>query len=157
MVLVVCARTTQGLTGTHNQLSGWPAGDAGPLLAPAVITLSVGPSPSATALLLTIDPASAAITASAAGGSLHYFRLADATLRPLPAEATLTLARGDAYIAVSPGARRLADSPAMARYLHLHDGFNAEHLADGLLRFLAQESGQAEFPEDVTVLVVEAR
>jgi len=106
---------------------------------------------------LLIDPAAATITASAASGGLHYFRLADATLRPLPAETALTLARGDAYIAVSSGARRLADSPAIARYLHLHDGFNAERLAEGLLRFLAQESGQAEFPEDVTVLVVEAR
>jgi len=107
-------------------------------------------------LRLAVDPA-ATLTASAAGGSLHYFRLADATLRPLPADAALTFARGDAYIAVSPGARRLADSPAIARYLHVHDGFNAERLAEGLLRFLAQESGQADFPEDVTVLVVEAR
>ena len=157
MTLVLCAKTSRGLSGSHNRLTGWADDRAGPLTAPAEIALTADDASRAALLHLAIDPAAATLAATAGGGSLHYFRLADATLRPLPAEATLPLARGDAYIAVSPGARRLADSPAIARYLHLHDGFNAERLADSLLRFLAQESGQAEFPEDVTVLVVEAR
>jgi len=156
MMIVVSAQTRPGLSRDHAQLSGWPEGLSGPLAAPVEIRLTDHAQPEIVLLRLAVDPA-AALTASAAGGSRHYFRLADATLRPLPAEAALTFARGDAYIAISPGARRLADSPTIARYLHVHDGFNAERLADGLLRFLAQESGQAEFPEDVTVLVVEAR
>jgi hypothetical protein len=157
MILVVCAKTSQGLSGDHNQLAGCTASQSGPLTAPVEITLEGATTPPARLMRLAIDPAAATLAASSTNGSLHYLRLANATLRPLPPEAALSFARGDAYIAVSPGARRLADSPAIARYLHLHDGFNAERLAEGLLRFLAQESGQTEFPEDVTVLVVEAR
>jgi hypothetical protein len=98
------------------------------------------------------------LTASATGGTLHYFRFADATLRPLPpAPPALPFARGDAYIALSPGALRLADAPAIARFIHLRDYFNADRLARGLLEFLGQQAGLAGFPEDVTVLVVEAR
>ena len=155
MNLVVSAKIGQGKSNRGDQLTGWPVGQTGPLAAPADITLWGG-APLAL-LRLTLDPAAASLSAVAAGGCLHYFRLADATLRPLPPQAALALARGDAYIALSPGALRLADSPAIARYLHLYDGFNAERLAEGLLRHLAQESGQAEFPEDVTVIVVEAR
>src|SRR5258708_1943659 len=157
MNLVACAKIRQGQSGRHNQLSGWPNGQSLSLTEPVKILVADDAASQTELVRLAIDPAAATISASAAGGSRHYFRLAHATLRPLPAEAMLSLASGDAYIAVPPGARRLADSPAMARYLHLHDGFNAEHLADGLLRFLAQEAGQADFPEDVTVLVVEAR
>jgi len=147
-------KTRPGRAAPHEVVTGSPADQTSPLAAPAAITLwGSGSSP---LLRLTVDPAAASLSA-AADGCRHYFRLADATLRPLPVEAALSLARGDAYIAVSPGALRLADSPAIARYLHVHDGFNAERLAEGVLRFLAQESGQAEFPEDVTVIVVEAR
>ena len=143
-----------GRAAPYEHVAGWPADQPGPLAAPTAITLwGNNTSP---LLRLAVDPAAAAVSA-VSEGCLHYFRLADATLRPLPAEAALTLARGDAYIAVSPGALRLVDSPAIARYLHVHDGFNAERLAEGVLRFLAEETGQAEFPEDVTVIVVEAR
>jgi hypothetical protein len=157
MILVVSAKARRGLSHQHEHLAGWLSGKAGPVLAPVEVTLAGGGAPGATLVRLAIDPVTATLAAATAGGSRHYFRLADATLRPLPAEASLSFARGDAYIAVSPGARLLADSPAIARFLHLRDGFNAERLADGLLSFLAHESGQAEFPEDVTVLVVEAR
>jgi hypothetical protein len=39
----------------------------------------------------------------------------------------------------------------------LRDDFNAERLAEGLLRQLADVSGQTDFPNDVTVIVVECR
>ena len=108
-------------------------------------------------------------------GFFHYFRLADATLIPLPPEheatrhkpgrlpggrpqgSPLQFAAGDAYIAVSPGAGRLADSPGIARFLHLRDYFNAEKMAEALLAHLLELAGTDEIPEDVTVLVVEAR
>ena len=157
MILVVSAKNRPGMAGHHDHLDGWPSGETGPLLAPVEVTLSGSAAPGACLVRMAIDPGSATLAASTTGGSQHYFRLAEATLRPLPAEAALSFARGDAYIAVSPGARLLAASPAIARFLHLRDGFNAERLAAGLLRFLGQESGQAEIPEDVTVLVVEAR
>lgn len=157
MILAVSAKTVLGRSNGADVLRGWAAGKTASLTAPVEIVLAASDVLNTERLYLTIDPAGANLSASAADGSLHYFRLADATLRPLPPEVSLSLARGDAYVAVSRGARRLADSPAIARYLHLHDGFNAERLADGLLRHLAQESGLAEFPEDVTVIVVEAR
>jgi hypothetical protein len=155
MILTASAKTRPGLTTNHVRLAGWPAG---PITAPVEITLWCAAEPQACLVRLTLDPASATLAASAAGGSQHYFRLADATLRPLPPEApALSFACGDAYIALSPGARRLAVTPSIARFLHQRDGFNAERLAESVLDFLAQESGQADFPEDVTVLVVEAR
>jgi hypothetical protein len=158
MVLIASTKTRQGRGTNHLRLAGWPAAQTGPVVAPAEIILSCAAEPRACIIRLALDPASATLTATAAGGSLHYFRLADATLRPLPAQAlAMSFARGDAYIALSPGARLLAGSPAIARFLHLRDGFNAERLAESVLNFLAQESGQAEFPEDVTALVVEAR
>ncbi len=157
MGINLAVKTRPGLSGNHHRLDGWRGGEAGPVTAPVEVTLSGGPAPGAALVRLAIDPAAATLAAATTGGSWHYFRLADATLRPLPADAALTFARGDAYIAVSPGARLLVNSPAIARFLHLRDGFNAERLAGGLLSFLAQESGRVEFPEDVTVLVVEAR
>jgi hypothetical protein len=157
MVIIVSAKTRQGLSGEHDRLAGWPPGAASAVTAPLAITLFPGSATQAGLIQITLDPVVTTLAAASAGSSPHYFRLADATLRPLPAAATLALARGDAYIAVSSGALRLADSPAMACYLHVHDSFNAERLAEGLLGFLAHSSSQAEFPEDVTVLVVEAR
>ena len=157
MRMSLAAKAHMGPLGYHDRLDGWPNDEAGPLTAAVEITLSGGDAGQTLLVHLVINLGAATVAATAAGGSQHYFRLADATLRPLPAEAALSFDRGDAYIAVSPGARRLADGPAIARFLHLRDGFNAERLADGLLSFLAQESGAAEFPEDVTVLVVEAR
>jgi hypothetical protein len=112
----------------------------------------------------------------AAPGVAHYLRLADATLTPLPPEhegmrhrlVTWQLARvqpggpgtplrlpleaGDAYIAVAGSP---LDSPAIARFVHLRDYFNAERLADALrseLQNLAPHLAPA-----TTILVIEAR
>lgn len=91
-------------------------------------------------------------------GIWHYFRLADATLKPLTNQpGPLAFAPGDAYIALSPGARRIADSPAVAGFLHMRDDFDAEKLADALLDRLAEMAGLDELPEDITALVIEAR
>lgn len=126
------------------------------------------------ALRLRLDPEALTLHFVAQPGVLHYFRLADATLIPLPPAhppalhnplsrqahwhgPTLTLAAGDAYIALSPGAARLADSPAVARFLHLRDYFNAEKLAEALLAHLFELAGDDPPAEAVTVLVVEAR
>ena len=146
-----------GQTDQRDRLDGWQAGAAGPILATVEIVLTGGNPQSDGQIRLAIDPSAKSLAAWAAGRSQHYFRLADATLRPMPAETRLALARGDAYIALSPGALRLASRPAVARYLHVRDDFNAERLAEGLLHFLADEYGQAALPEDVTVLVIEAR
>ncbi len=158
MVFSVSVKARRGLGGQRLRLDGWVLDQSGPISAPAVISLAGGPEPAAELVRLVLDPQPAALRAGASGGSRHYFRLADATLRPLPAEAPLlALARGDAYIALSPGAARLASSPAIVRWLHERDDFNAERLAEGVLSFLAEKSGQIEFPEDVAVVVVEAR
>ena len=109
-------------------------------------------------LRLTLDADTLALTAAATPGIWHYFRLADATLKPLPPDPDpIPFAAGDTYIAFTPGARRIADSPAIARFLHLRDDFNAEKLADALLDHLVELAGLAKWPADVTVLVVEAR
>jgi hypothetical protein len=121
---------------------------------------------------LGFDSTALTLAYSACPGVLHYFRLADATLIPLPPEhkparhtlapgnrheSPLRFSAGDAYIAVSPGAGRIADSPAVARFLHLRDYFNAEKLAEALLAHLVELAGTEAIPEDVTALVVEAR
>jgi hypothetical protein len=86
---------------------------------------------------------------------LQFLRLADATVQPLPPEPEpFTLQPGDTYLALSPGALALADSPAIARFIHLRDYFNAEKMAGALLEHLL-ESGAP--PEDVTLLVIESR
>ena len=163
MLLYAAVKTRPGHAGGHLCLAGWANDQTGPVLAPAEITLSCGAKPLTHWLRLVIDPASASLTAEASGGSGHYFRLADATLRPLPAWppdvafARMTLARGDAYVAVSPGARGLASDVALARFLHMRDHFNAERLAESLLTFLSEESGQRDLAEDATVVVIEAR
>jgi hypothetical protein len=135
---------------------------------PQHITLCGGPAQ--TMLALELNPTALTLAYRSVPGVLHYFRLADATLIPLPPEheptrhkpgrpqgAPLQFAAGDAYIAVSPGVARITDSPTVARFLHLRDYFNAEKLADALLTHLLELAGAAEIPEDVTVLVVEAR
>lgn len=105
-------------------------------------------------------------------GLLHYFRLADATLLPLPPEYAparhklapgqrhlppLRFSAGDTYIAVSPGVAHIADSPAIARFLHLRDYFNAEKLCAAFLAHLEELAAGQPLPEGVTILVVEAR
>lgn len=122
-----------------------PALMGGPLTAPEDLRLG--------AVRLRVNPATATLTATNGGGALHYFRYADATLKPLPAAPPpLTLARGDAYLAVASNGAAL-DSPRIARFVHLRDYFNAQRLAEALLAHLA-EAGEAE---GVGVLVVEAR
>lgn len=126
------------------------------------------------ALRVIVDPARLVLEYSALPGVLHYFRLADATLYPLPPEhepahhrlipgrgpalgAPLQFSAGDTYIAISSGAARFTDSPTVARFLHLRDYFNAAKLAAALLAHLTELAGGSPLPEDVTVLVVEAR
>lgn len=107
---------------------------------------------------LQFDPERLRLTCSAQAGAWHYFRLADGTVKPLaPHPPPLVFEPGDTYIALSPSARRVTDSPTVARFLHLHDVFNAEKLAASLLAHLVKNAGGMPFPEDVTVIVVEAR
>jgi len=155
MVLYAAIKTHQGPAGDHIEFDGWPDGQAGPVGAQTLIRLSNG-RPREPLLRVTLEPALDRLSATAARGSLHYSRLADATLRPLPALAEVSFARGDTYIGLTPPAG-LAEPPAIARFLHMRDDFNAERLAEGVLDFLAQESGASDFPLDVSVIVVEAR
>jgi hypothetical protein len=109
-------------------------------------------------LCAVLDPSTLTLTYAASEGGLHYFRLADATLKPLTDHpGPLAFSPGDAYIALSPGARRVADGPTVARFLHMRDDFNAEKLADALLDHLMEMAGVDELPEDITALVIEAR
>lgn len=109
-------------------------------------------------LCAALDVSTLTLTCAATGEVLHYFRLADATLRPLPeTPGPLTFSPGDAYIALTPGARRVADSPAIARFLHMRDDFNAEKLADALLDHLVELVGGDVWPESITAVVVEAK
>jgi hypothetical protein len=109
-------------------------------------------------LRLTLDADALTLTATATPGILHYFRLADATLKPLSDQpGPLAFAPGDTYIALTPGVRRIADGPTVARFLHLRDDFNAEKLAGALLEHLVEMAGVDELPEDITALVIEAR
>lgn len=121
-----------------------------------------------------LDPFRLTLMHAAQPGVLHYFRLADATLIPLPPAylpsrhellpdreqslgEPLQFAPGDAYIALSAGLTHLTDSPALARFLHLRDYFNADNLTEALLARAAELAEGALPPEDVTALVVEAR
>jgi hypothetical protein len=136
------------------------------------LTLRAGDGQGDVVWRVQLDPPALQLDYSAAPGVLHFLRLADATLIPLPPEhpparhflvpgrapaRPLQFAPGDAYLALSPGAARLADSPALARFIHLRDYFNAEKMAQALLDQLSALAGAEGFPEDVTVLVVEAR
>ncbi|MCS6909615.1 MAG: hypothetical protein NZM11_03480 [Anaerolineales bacterium] len=151
----------------HRTWPGRSQPPAAPSVSPTLITLGE-------ALQLRLDPEGLTLHFVAQPGVLHYFRLTDATLvplppahspafhRPLPRHAhwhgpTLTLSAGDAYIALSPGAARIADSPTVARFLHLRDSFNAEKLAEALLAHLLELAGGNPLAEAFTVLVVEAR
>ena len=130
----------------HLGTAGVTSAPPGPLSTATTLTLA--------GLRVAVDPATATLTAANAGAAMHYWRYADATLKPLPAAPPpLTLARGDAYIAVALGDPPSADSPTIARFLHLRDYFNAQRLAEALLAHLAEAGGAA----GVGVLVVEAR
>lgn len=117
------------------------------------------PSSSTTELVdFHLDPETLTVTGQAREGVWHYLRLADGTLKPLPAHPQpLAFEPGDVYIALSPSARHVTDSPTLARFLHLHDAFNAEKLAAALLAHLIENAGEEAFIEAVTVLVIEAR
>ncbi len=134
-------------------ITGLPADWGAPLGAPAQITLAQGPG-EPRLLQVRADPAAMTVAATAAPDVLHYWRYADALLKPLPPAAPpLGLARGDAYVAVAPGAVNAADGPAIARFVHLRDTFNAQRLAEALGAHIVELAGDAA----VTVLVVEAR
>lgn len=136
------------------------------------IILRAGEAPGGPVWRVQLNPAALQLDYWAAPGVLHYFRLADATLIPLPPEhppakhflisgrdtaPPLQFAPGDAYLALSPGAARLTDSSTLARFIHLRDRFNAETMAQALLDYLRELTGEEGLPADVTVLVVEAR
>jgi hypothetical protein len=152
--LHLAALTHPGVSPARDTLAGLPPDLAAPLTAPLLLTLTNANTP---LLTLHFDPAAAALTARAAPRVLHYYRLADATLKPLlPAPPVIRLAPGDAYLALSPGVRALADSPAIARFLHLRDYFNAQRLAQATLHHLLADRAQPT-PEDITIVVIEAR
>ena len=105
-----------------------------------------------------LDPETLTLTCAARADLWHYFRWADGTLKPLPPQPEpLVFEPGDTYIALSSGARHITDSPTVARFLHLHDTFNAEKLAANLLAYLIENASVTPFPTAVTVLVVELR
>ncbi len=123
--------------------------------APRIILRALSPE---AFLCVALNASALILTCAAAEEVLHYFRLADATLKPLSDQpGPLAFSPGDTYIALSPGARRLTDSPAVAGFLHMRDDFNAEKLADALLDHLMEMAGVDELPEDITALVIEAR
>lgn len=136
------------------------------------VRLGAGPAASPSATLI-LDETEMTLSFHVQPGLLHYFRLADATLVPLPPAyppaqhavlpwqarwhgPTLHLLAGDCYVLLSPGALAIADSPQVARFVHLRDYFNAEKLAQTLLAHLV-ETAPAPPAQPVTVLVVEAR
>lgn len=164
-------RTVPSLSIAHRQA----AGAAGPTVTvdPHQVRVADGQIVQVTVELLS-DPVR--LKPVAVAGVAHFFRLADATIIPLPPEdeasrhrliawqmprvqpdgadapVCLTLSPGDAYIAVVAGP---ADSPAIARFLHLRDYFNAERLADALSGHLGELNPVPSTP--FALLVIEAR
>ena len=144
------------------------AENGAPLRAPAAVTeplgLSVRAEPETGEILkIRVEPAAMTLSVAAAPAVPHYFRLADGTVKVLPpAPPPLACQAGDAYIAVTPAAARLAEgepggaSAALARFIHLRDYFNAETLARAVLAHLLELGSEAE-PAGAGVLVVEAR
>ena len=123
--------------------------------APGIILRALSPE---AFLCVALNASALILTCAAAEEVLHYFRFADATLKPLSDQpGPLAFSPGDTYIALTPGVRRIADGPTVARFLHMRDDFNAEKLADALLDHLMEMAGVDELPEDITALVIEAR
>jgi hypothetical protein len=123
--------------------------------APRIILRALSPE---AFLCVALNASALILTCAAAEEVLHYFRFADATLKPLSDQpGPLAFSPGDTYIALTPGVRRIADGPTVARFLHMRDDFNAEKLADALLDHLMEMAGVDELPEDITALVIEAR
>jgi len=124
------------------------------------------PSPQAILRALTphaclsvhLNPPNQTLACAAIPGVAHYFRLADGTVKPLPPEPEpMAFSAGDSYVALNPVALTLADSPAIARFIHLRDYFNVDKLASALMAHLVELAGVAEPPGNLTILVVEAR
>lgn len=70
----------------------------------------------------------------------------------------LPLRPGDAYVAVTPGAARLAEGAAIARFIHLCNDFNAERMAEALAdEICVGRARPDEIPAAFTTLVIEAR
>ncbi len=133
-----------------------PANLADPATTPAAVLAALGPHAS---LCLRLHDTALTLEAATQPGLWHYVRLSDATLTPLgPTVAQpISFQRGDAYVALSPGARHLTDSPTVARFVHLRDYFTASTLARAVLAHLEDVTRTDDFPVDVTVLVVETR
>ncbi len=137
--------------------------------APAALAAAASPAEGldglgpAGVLCVFVDPNALTLTAAAGHDTRHYYRLADGTVKPLPpTPPPLPCRAGDAYIAVTPAAARLAApapggaSAAIARFLHLRDYFNAEKLAGALLAHVVELGADAD-AAGVGVLVVEVR
>ncbi len=131
----------------------------GAAASPGGVLHSLGP---ACALVCFVDPAPLRLTAAAQPPVRHYFRLADATVKPLaPTPTPFHCLAGDCYVAVMLRAAGLADgapgganeaSTAIARFIHLRDYFNADKLARTLLGHLADLGATS-----AGVMVIEAR
>ena len=145
-----------------------PAATPPPWVLTTPARLSLAPNPEVPAVLtVELDPATLTLAAAALdAGALHFFRLADGTVRPLPpTPPPFTCQAGDAYIAVTPSIAQLAAAetggagPAVARFLHLRDYFNAQRLAQALLEHLQglAPGGPAQARGGAGVMVVEAR
>jgi len=107
---------------------------------------------------LYLNPVDLTLAVTAIPDTPHFFRLADGTVKPLPSDpALLTFSPGDAYIALNPVALDLADSPAIAGFLHLRDYFNADKLGDALLKYLTGLAGLNEPPVTLSILIIECR
>ncbi len=109
-------------------------------------------------LSVYLNPPNQTLACAAIPGVAHYFRLADGTVKPLSSDPEpMVLAAGDSYVALNPVALTLADSAAIARFVHLRDYFNVDKLASALIAHLVELAGVAEPPDNLTILVVEAR
>lgn len=151
-------RTADGPRAPHLRAEGYAAAALPGALTNAT-RLAVLPAPEAAAVLtVEVDPSALVLTAAAAPTALHYFRLADGTVKPLPpSPGSLAFSAGDAYLAVAGAASPLSSlSTALARFLHLRDYFNADKLAAAVLDHLVElsEGGSAE---GAGVLVIELR
>ncbi len=148
---------------------------------PDPVTGLIPPAPPWSWVDVRSDESTGQVTPQALRGVFHYLRQSDATLIPLPPEHaeqghklvawklaelgvetgrpfTLSLRRGDAYVAVTPGAARLTEGTAIARFIHLRDYFNAERLAQALADDIcAGRERPSGIPAAFTVLVIEAR
>src|SRR5678809_239809 len=98
-------------------------GNAGRIADRAELVISAVPGGPA-CLEAALDPAALTAAASISAGVSHWLRMADASLRPLPARSgLLALTRGDSYVALVTGEAQPdpAQQMAAARFIHLRD------------------------------------